>query len=779
MAKKLKLMRFILLLLFLIPFSNYTFCQKRVTTYAGTVTDATTAEFIPFATIALYNDTLLVDGTSSDNQGKFRVTTTKEWTHLEVSFIGYETIKVELSTIELANEIQVILHPVYNTLDEVIIQSEKTTTELKIDRKIINLGADLQQSGNSALEAFDQIPEIETDLGTGVISLRGAGNVRILVNGKPSPLNASELLEQIPASSIDKIEIITSPSAKHQANGLSGIINISLKKNINFGFNLNLNSSVGTKRYRYGMDSNYNFSRMNIRLSASDGRRNMDSEQWVFQRYTNGNTRDLYAPHDFNGKVTRISSGIDFFLSENTVVSLQVDHTNDFHSFYNDTFYTNITNSPDFVYTRNSSHTHKTTDYNLNYRASFDNESHFLEIDYNVTNNKNILPAEDIKENVFLSREKQTNINRLHAFAFDYELPLNSFSIASGLSWNYRELDSSRELELAESSITNDSFDYKEYELGGYIQTKFSTYKWNWQAGLRYEYFSSKSNNTDTNQEINLNFSNVFPSVHLSYNLNDQSTFAAGYSKRISRPNFRNINPFQIGNQYFQWNANPNLTPEFSDNFEINYQFNKNTIKAFLSAFYRYRKDVIQWIDRIDANGVRIVSFENLGSRNSYGIESTLQYDITNFWNTQLSANYYYTKANQPNVTWDDLYSSNLILKNTFKLSKTISTDFTYRYTPKNQSIFNFTEPRNRLDAAIRAKFLENRLIANLRIVDVFDQNLRFRTLVLPNIVQRETWRFQSQTFGWLFGLTYKLFQNTEKTRNRKKRNYSHDGSVD
>ena len=266
-------MRFTLLILLSITYCGQAFSQKNATTYGGSVKDSQTTELIPFATIAIYNNALLIDGTSTDANGEFQLTIDKKWTHLKVSFIGYETIQIDFENITHHNDIQITLHPVYNNLDEVVIQAEKTTTELKIDRKIINLGADLQQSGNSALEAFDQIPEIETDLGTGVISLRGAGNVRILVNGKPSPLNASELLEQIPASSIDKIEIITSPSAKHQANGLSGIINISLKKNINFGFNLNLNSSVGTKRYRYGMDSNYNFSRTNIRLSASDGRR--------------------------------------------------------------------------------------------------------------------------------------------------------------------------------------------------------------------------------------------------------------------------------------------------------------------------------------------------------------------------------------------------------------------------------------------------------------------------------------------------------------------------
>ncbi len=201
---------------------------------------------------------------------------------------------------------------------------------------------------------------------------------------------------------------------------MSGIINVIQKKGINRGLNLDLNSSVGTKRYQYGFIGNYNLSIINFRLNASNSKRNMDSKQWVFQNYNNGNTRDFYAPHDFNGKTHRISSGIDFFLNKNNELSFQIDYTNDFHSFYNQTFYTNVTGVNDFIYNRNSSHEHKTTDYNVNYRRKFTKEGEFLELDYNLTKNKNILPAEDFNEGTFLFKENQTNTNNLHAFAIDY-----------------------------------------------------------------------------------------------------------------------------------------------------------------------------------------------------------------------------------------------------------------------------------------------------------------------------------------------------------------------
>lgn len=769
-------MRITLSLLFLLISITPVFSQKNLV-YKGVVKDANTQESIPYATVAIYNNTNLIDGVSTNNDGEFQLKSNKDATHIEVSFIGYKTYILQISTITDANAIAINLQS-SNELDEVVIQAERTTTQLKIDRKIINLGADLQQSGTTTLEAFDQISEIQTDLGMGTISLRGSGNVRVLVNGKPSPLNTTDLLQQIAASSVDKIEIITSPSAKNQADGISGIINIILKKNVDYGLNLAVNSSVGTKRHQYGFDANYNLSSVNIRLNASNGIRNMDSRQWIYQQYTNGNTRDFFAPHDFNGKIKSISSGIDFFLNKNNELSFQVDYTNNFHSFYNDTFYTNVTGRPDYMYTRNSSHTHKTTVYNANYRKKFATEGHYLELDYNLTNNENILPASDTEEGVFLFDEFQKNQNDLHAFGFDYTLPMKKMTLETGFSWNYRGLRSYRMFTPNVGVATQDVFNYKENLIGIYSLVKFISGKFNWQAGVRYEDFTSDSNNTANNEVSDLQFKNLFPSVHLSYASNDKNTFSTGYSKRISRPNFRHINPFRMGNQYFQWNSNPNLQPEFADNFEFNYQYNGEKLNLSASTFYRYRTDVIQWLETIDADGVRLVNFDNVGERNSFGIESTIQYKMNRYWNAQLSANYYYTKANQPNITWDHIYNSTIILKNTIKITKNVSTDITYRHTPRDQNIYSITAPRNRFDWAIRASFLENKLTANFRIVDVLDDNLRRRTIVLPGITQQEVWEFQSQSFGWMLSINYKLFQNKGKTRNRKTRDYNQGRST-
>lgn len=771
----------IIVLLFLLLLKTSPALSQSATVYQGQVVDSTTQQSIPYATVIFYDDQKLINGISTDEQGRFRITISQPLTHLEVSFVGYQKSKVSLTDFRSRENPVIYLRQYTSDLDEVVVTGERTNTELKIDRRVIHLGADLQQSGTTALEAFDQLAEIQTDHGTGSLTLRGSGNVRLLINGKPTALTPSEVLAQIPASSIESVEIITSPSARNQADGLSGIISILLKKGVENGLNLSLNAAAGTKRHSYGVTGNYNFSRINIRWSASRALRNMDSHQTISQQYTNGNTRDLFAPHDFHGEVRKVATGIDFFINPKNELSFGLDYTHDYHDFFNDTFYSNVTGRPDYVYRRISSHTHKTLNTNINYRRNFGPESHFLEFDYNLTQNDNLLPAEDFEEDRFLFQEEKKNDNTLQAFAIDYTRPIASNTrLETGFSWNGREITSHDYFNFDTQIDTRNVFSYQEDLLGFYGLIHASAGRFDLQAGLRYEYFHSSSQNSSDNQQTDLEFANFFPSLHISYRMDETSLFNLGYSKRASRPNFNHVNPFRMGNQYFRWGADPELLPEFSHNLEANFQHNGKVLTWSASAFYHYRTDVIERLQNIDENGVNTIGFDNIGSKHAMGLESSLFFQPTSFWDTQISANYYQTNIRQNvYITWDQFYSSSIILKNTFKILKNLGADITYRYTGKDQTTFEQRRPRNRVDMAVRLSLLKNRVTANLRVIDVLDNNLMYRKTVTPEVVQNEVWRFQSQTFGILFSVDYKLFQNRTQFRNRKKRNYQHGGSID
>lgn len=748
-------------------------------TLSGSVLDADTKEAIPYATIAVYTGDQLVDGVSSDDNGSFTINLKDTHTQLEVSFIGYKKSTHNIAEITTSENITVYLQVDNNALEEVVIQGERTTSQLKIDRKVINLGSDIQQSGVNALEAFEQFPEVQTDVATGTVALRGSDNIQILVNGKLSPLNAAELLQQIQASQIDRVEIITSPSAKHRAEGLSGIINIILKRQQNNGLNLTTNASVGTRRYTFDTNGNYNNSWLNFKLNLSHSKNKETNNQLIKRVFSNGYRESISTPYEFDGKVNRIATGLDFFISDQHELSLAVDYTDDAHDYYNNSSYFNVTNSNDFNYLRENTHKHYVTVFNANYRWNLDGDNHFIELDYNLNSSKNDYPLTDSEDGIKLFDQELTEDFTLQSLALDYTFPLNdAIMIETGLARNTQFLESTLLVAPAAAPQEYNEFEYDEILWGAYAQTKFSIDKLAIQAGLRYERFTSESVSQTNNFSSVMKFSNWFPSLHLSYALNDESNLNIGYSKRVSRPNFHHVNAFQIVSPLYIWEYNPNITPEFSDNIELSYQTNIDKLHIGLTTFYRHRKDVILWT-LSGINNQQVFRYENAGTFNTYGIEGNFRYKFASFWNSRLTANYYFSKVNESlAVTWNKVYSAAFQFKNTFKINKAISSDLTYIYRAKNQRVFNYVDPRSRLDLAVRARFLDNKLIASFRLMDIFNTNTIKRTTITDNLNQETNWDFQMQTRNFLFGLQYKLFENKGKTRNRMERQY-HESPIE
>jgi len=375
---------------------------------------------------------------------------------------------------------------------------------------------------------------------------------------------------------------------------------------------------------------------------------------------------------------------------------------------------------------------------------------------------------------MLLSKQFLTEDFVLQALAMDYTLPIgDKVIIETGLAWNTQALESRRIFSSEEEGETNNLFNYDEHLLGAYVMSKFSFGVFNFQAGLRYEYFKSTSKSDIDDVKTNQKFSNVFPSLHMSYNFNENNILNLGYSRRISKLNFHHVNAFQVVNPLFVWEYNPDITPEFSDNIELSYQKNLNGFNLGLTTFYRYRKDVVLWTESA-LNDMQIFRYENSGVFNSYGFEVTSKYRIASFWDTRITANYYFTQIEQSNrVTWDETYSSTIQFKNTIDINKKITADITYLYLPKRQSAFNYVEPRNRLDLSVRGKFINNKLLVNLRVVDVLNSNQFKRIGKTANLNQTTIWDFQSQTSNYLLSLNYNLFENNGKNRQRKDRQYN------
>ena len=747
----------------------------------GKIMDSTLGIPIEYATISVFKNKTIIDGLITDKDGAFQLQTITDFQYIEVSFVGYRTQKIAPTKVITKVPLTILLVPAAESLDAIEVTAERTTTQQLIDRKIINVGADLQQSGGNAMEIFDQIAEVQTDLSTGEIFLRGSSNVRILINGKPSSLSPSELLGQIPASEIDKIEVITSPSAKHQAEGISGIVNVLLKKERAKGLNLKLRSGIGTKRHNYGIEGNFNYKKVNFRGSYFQSQRNMDSKEWLNRNYNSGKIENIFAPHDYGDKVEKLAFGVDFVPNKHNEFSLGWDYTDDYHDFNNFVYYTYPTGEPAIDYLRISQHFHKTTNLNANYRHKFNEEGHFLELDYNLNENDNQFPASNFITTTFLFDEFNSNQNQLHNFSLDYARPFSTnLLLETGSNLSKKQLDSDFLLSEANNEEQSGKFDYSEDILAFYSQIRWKKEALTIQGGLRYEYFQSEGNSPANINDVNYTFSNVFPSLHFNYDFSEFQKLNIGISRRLSRPNFYHINPYRQGNNYFNFIGNPQLVPEFSNNIEINYLLTKEQINLALTSFYRYRTDVIQRINAFSEDGFQELTHQNLGNKHSYGIESNISRNITTFWKMNLSANYYFTKISQEEfVTWHKLRSSFIQVRNNFDIGKKWKVDVSYAHTPKRQQAFQYILPRNRVDLAVRGYFFNKRLSANLRIQDILNINLMYRNTQTPTLYEESKWRFQSQTRGFLLNLSYQLLKNNSFSRNRKKRNYSHGGAVD
>ncbi len=741
--------------------------------YFGKIVDSETQETIAYATIAFFQDTSLLGGTATDENGDFSYIHQTPMTRAVVHFMGYKKYQIATTNWEPDEPLLIPLESIANDLEEVIINGESTQIQRQVDKKIIKLGTDIQQAGGSALTAFDYLPEVEIDLALGTVALRGSNNVRILVNSQLSPLLATELLQQIPAHTIQSIEIITTPSAKYRSEGLSGIINIVLKQENQNGLNWQANASVGTGRYGIGYDGNYHKNKVNLRWKASANQLDIIDRQSIQRTFSNGYTEHITTPRDMNGSIRNLALGGDLFLNAQHTFSIDLNYTDDQHDYYNLSQFSELKDQPDYSYLRENTHDHHILNWNANYRWTF-GKGQFLEFDYNLNQSNNDYPLRDSQDDQIRFDQFLTEDFVLGTIALDYIWPISEdFALESGLSRNTQVLESTRSHQPRDAPDEFAAFDYQETLWSWYGQVRFPIKAFDIQAGLRYESFASEALSVSNNFSTQQTFLNLFPSLHIRYAPNEQTQFHGSYSKRVSRPNFHQINAFQIVSPFYTWEYNPNITPEFSDNLELHFQHLGERFRINTTLSYRNRKDAILWQESAQDNR-QIFQYINAGSFQSYGLEIGLTQRWQPTWTSRLSANFYYTSIDQQAlVTYDHNYSGAFSFRNSIKLGKSITTDISYLYWPERQASFNQMQARQRLDWAIGTQFLKSKLRLQFRIVDLFNTYLIDRSSITPNLVQQTIWKIQNQRRNFLLSMSYQIRENENTKRKRKARKYN------
>ena len=626
----------------------------------GSVVDTETNQPVEYANIALVDPTTQkpVDGAVADDKGKFLINKVAPGIYsVAVSFIGYETqtiegIKVEdkrddvnLGIVKLPSSTKV--------LSEVVVQGEKQLIEERVDRTIYNAENDITSKGGDATDVLKRVPMLSVDL-DGNVSLRGSQNIRVLVNNKPSTIMASSVadaLKQIPADEIKSVEVITSPSAKYDAEGTGGIINIITKKNTLQGATLNINTGVGNRGSNLGLNGNYRTKRMGFSLGGW-GRANYNIKgSFDNNQLTSENLQDPALPRYLNlqnadtrsnGLFGNYTLGWDYDIDKKNSLAASVRFGARNHNNYQDGLFTQYFTYD--LFTRSTLQNVKTedmsntVDVNLTYTRLYEKpQKEFSLLALYSKNNRNNDFENRLLEAInspMTSSFKNLNdsYNQEIAIQADFQTPLGSTQILEmgGKDIMRRAFsDYTRFEDIGNgvyepvlSSQNNNNLNYDQNVLAGYLAYTLSLKNgYSFKAGTRYEYTTIDAFTRDES-DIDIPSYGVFvPSVNLSKKLKAGNTIKIAYNRRIQRPSIQFLNPnIQNSNEIDYSQGNPTLDPEYTDNYELGYSvYIKGTSLNFTS-FVRNTTGSIQRVRIPQENGAILTTFQNIGTENAYGL---------------------------------------------------------------------------------------------------------------------------------------------------------------
>lgn len=621
----------------------------------GVIIDSLSGKPVDYATVSMgrSKSTKNTNGSLTDEKGSFRIDNVAPGAYrLTISFMGYMTkvldpVETTLGKPDL-NVGRILLSPNQKMLGEIVVQGEAAVVENKIDRIVYNAEKDVAIAGGTAADVLRKVPLLSVDT-DGKISLRGSEGVKVLINGKPSgamAANVGDALKSIPADQIKNVEVITSPSAKYDAEGTSGIVNIITKKNNLAGINGSVNTGVGTRQNSGNLNLNARTGRLGItangggfyswpaksmlsfeRTNAADGTRLVQTGESETDRLaTNGS---IGADYDFNS-YNSVSSNIRFNWFETGVDGYNLSSA--------------IAGASSYDFTRNTDNQVALNgfDWNTDYVHKFKKQGHEISFAYQLSKNYWNNDYSSIFSNRQLHELGANNTDQSeNTFQVDYVLPLKKVTFEVGGKAIIRDILSeaiTQNFDPSSNAYTaiagrNYDYDYNQDVFAGYTTLGLVLgKKYNMKAGVRYEATSINGNAIGTAdnfaQPFTSDYTNLVPSVVVSRTFKNFSTLKLSYNQRIQRPSLMFLNPFLNSSDLFnQQQGNPGLRPELSHNIDLNYsRFIKSTV-INASVYYRNTEDVIESLVRpvefTNAQGETqtgsLTSFANIGTINSVG----------------------------------------------------------------------------------------------------------------------------------------------------------------
>ncbi len=762
----------------------------------------------------------VVAGGITDMEGKYDIKVPAGTYTVQYDFISFKQIKLSNQVIDKNTN----LPPVYleldsESLDEVVVRAETTEVQIRLDKKIYNIGKDLTTSGATVSDALNNVPSVTVDV-EGNIALRGNENVRILINGRPSAIagfGSTDALRQLPAEAIERVEVITSPSARYDAEGTAGILNIVLRKEKTLGLNGSIITNFGYP-WSAGINGNVNLRTNKFNIFNTTGFRYRESPgNAIFEnRYLSQNRENPFVnesrDYDRVGRNFNSNLGIEYFLTENSSLTasgfVRIGNDDDLTTNVTDEF--NMNSALAITTIREELETEDDKNYQLalNYRNQFDKNGHELTADFQYevsdeTESADILEFITFPSRMDLPTEIVTTIEDQTEYLaqVDYVLPIGeNAQFEAGYRGNFQETITDftvmDEVLGTGNFVRNDSlsniFDFQQNVNALYTQYGNKFGKFSFLLGLRLESTELKGEVTaediSTTNNLDLNFDEdylgLFPTLNLIYELNDRENITLGYNRRINRPRHWFLNPFPSrSSEANVFQGNPGLDPAYASAYDLGYLKRWDKITLTTSIYYQYETDSFERIQEdtgeLTPNGIPIIRTLpiNLSTNERIGFEAGILYNPARWLRLNSSFNLFrFSTEGEFNGVDYGAENTSWFARASAKVSLPAKIDWQtnafYRGPTNNAQ----TESEGILSinvAMSKDLFNENATVA-FNVSDLFNSRKRMSRTETETFISESEFQWRQRSFNLSF--TYRFNQKKQRQRGREGGDYDDEG---
>lgn len=772
------------------------YAQKDITV-TGKVIDAEESFPLEYATISFFNksENKVTTGGITDINGKFKIVVPSGTYDVKIEYLSYTTKtysdtlldkNLDLGTVGLSLNLE--------ALDAVEIVAERTTVEIKLDKKIYNVGKDLTVRGGTVSDVLDNVPSVAVDV-EGNVSLRGQDNVRILINGKPSGLvglNSTDALRQLPAESIEKVEVITSPSARYDAEGTAGILNIILRRSKLQGLNGAITTNAGYNPSA-GISGNINYRTGDLNIFNTTGYNYREVPGNAYTKTTyKSSLSSLEETREFDRvrKGFNTNFGVEWYINDSASLTTSIfyrDNNNESNTT-NKLIQFDSNNNITSVGTRFDPEIEddKTIQYAANFTKNFKTSGHKLTLDFQYEDSnedENSLVAVDgLTSEKVATLEDQTRI----LLQGDYVLPIGeNAQFELGYRANYNNQSTDYEVQLLDESTNEFLIDtnlsnllnYKEYVNAVYTQYGSKHGKFSYLLGLRLENTQITIDQPTSGDFNKKNYTGLFPTVNLNYELSDNESLTLGYSRRLRRPRSWFINPFPSRSSVTSiFQGNPDLDPSYSGTFDLGYlnRFGKITLNT--SAYYQHATDVFNFVsfdtgETVEINGETVPVVQrtpiNLSNEDRYGFEFTLSYRPNRKFNTSANFNFFKSKSEGIDPNGVDLGNENTSwfarLSTKYTLPANIEWQVRMNYRGPSEDAQNKREGVFSTNMAFSKDLFKEKASIAFNISDLFNSRKRIMDTNTNTFISTNEFQWRERSFNLSF--TYRFNQKKKRER--------------